>query len=79
MTKYNVDRNRDAALGVYANLVRATDSVAALLSRQLDGFGLTMGQFRVLEALLPTPRYPVPRVTARTSVNTRWPPTPRAR
>ena len=52
MTKYVAGRNTDAALDAYASLVRATTSLEALLSRQLDGFGLTMGQFRVLEALL---------------------------
>jgi MarR family transcriptional regulator, 2-MHQ and catechol-resistance regulon repressor len=52
VTKYNVDRDTERALAVYANLVRATASLEALLSRQLEGLGLTMGQFRVLEALL---------------------------
>jgi MarR family transcriptional regulator, 2-MHQ and catechol-resistance regulon repressor len=52
VTKYNVDRDTERTLDVYANLVRATASLEALLSRQLEGLGLTMGQFRVLEALL---------------------------
>ncbi len=37
MTKYNVDRDTERALDVYANLLRATASLEALLSRQLDG------------------------------------------
>jgi MarR family 2-MHQ and catechol resistance regulon transcriptional repressor len=40
------------ALGAYTNLIRATESVQGLLSRQLGSLGLTMGQFQMLEALL---------------------------
>ena len=40
------------ALGGYENLMRATEAVSAVLRRQLDSFGLTMGQFRILEELL---------------------------
>lgn len=46
------DKDTQRALGAYANLVHAAESVNVLLGRQLDSFGLTMGQFRVLEALL---------------------------
>jgi MarR family transcriptional regulator, 2-MHQ and catechol-resistance regulon repressor len=52
MTKYERDKETELALGAYDSLVRATEVVNALLRRHLDSFGLTMGQFRVLEALL---------------------------
>jgi MarR family 2-MHQ and catechol resistance regulon transcriptional repressor len=39
-------------MDAYRNLVRATESVSLLLVRQMDSFGLTMSQFRVLEMLL---------------------------
>jgi MarR family 2-MHQ and catechol resistance regulon transcriptional repressor len=50
--KYTGDKDTQRALGAYANLVHAAESVNVLLGRQLDSFGLTMGQFRVLEGLL---------------------------
>lgn len=50
--KYTGDKDTQRALGAYANLVYAAESVNVLLGRQLDAFGLTMGQFRVLEGLL---------------------------
>jgi MarR family transcriptional regulator, 2-MHQ and catechol-resistance regulon repressor len=40
------------ALNAFINLLRATNSLQARLSAQLDGQGLTVGQFGVLEALL---------------------------
>src|SRR6202007_1983014 len=40
------------ALNAYVNLIRASDSVAAHMSQQIEQSGLTMGQFGVLEALL---------------------------
>lgn len=39
------------ALNAYINLMRASDSLAARLTAQLEGQGLTMGQFGILEAL----------------------------
>lgn len=41
----------DRALAGFASLVRAMEAVLALLTQQLSSFGLTIGQFRVLEAL----------------------------
>ena len=52
MTKYEGDKRTQRALAAYTNLVRASETVVTLLSRQLDSFGLTMAQFRALEALL---------------------------
>ena len=40
------------ALNAFINLARATNSLQARLSAQLEGQGLTVGQFGVLEALL---------------------------
>jgi MarR family 2-MHQ and catechol resistance regulon transcriptional repressor len=40
------------ALNAFINLARATNSLQARLSVQLEGQGLTVGQFGVLEALL---------------------------
>jgi MarR family transcriptional regulator, 2-MHQ and catechol-resistance regulon repressor len=40
------------ALNAFINLARASNSVAARLSAQLEPEGLTVGQFGVLEALL---------------------------
>jgi MarR family 2-MHQ and catechol resistance regulon transcriptional repressor len=44
-------RGNKRTLAAYASLVRATELVLELLTRQLGTFGLTMGRFRVLEAL----------------------------
>jgi MarR family 2-MHQ and catechol resistance regulon transcriptional repressor len=52
MAKYEGSKETKRALAAYTNLVRATDSIVSLLSTQLASFGLTMGQFRVLEAVL---------------------------
>jgi MarR family transcriptional regulator, 2-MHQ and catechol-resistance regulon repressor len=46
------DRDTDRALTAYMSLVYAAESLNVLLIRQLDTFGLTMGQFRVLASLL---------------------------
>jgi MarR family transcriptional regulator, 2-MHQ and catechol-resistance regulon repressor len=51
MAKYEGSKETKRALAAYTNLVRATESIVGLLTQQLDSFGLTMGQFRVLEAL----------------------------
>ena len=40
------------ALNAYVNLMRASDSVAAHMSAQIEESGLTLGQFGVLEVLL---------------------------
>ncbi|MGA8145335.1 MAG: MarR family transcriptional regulator [Candidatus Acidiferrales bacterium] len=40
------------ALNAFVNLIRASDSVAARMSEQIERSGLTMGQFGVMEALL---------------------------
>lgn len=52
MAKYESSKETKRALAAYTNLVRATESIVALLTTQLASFGLTMGQFRVLEAVL---------------------------
>jgi MarR family transcriptional regulator, 2-MHQ and catechol-resistance regulon repressor len=49
---YQGDAQAERALSAYINLIRATDSVVARMSAQLESTGLTMGQFAVLEALL---------------------------
>ena len=45
MLKYGSVNETERALGAYENLVRATEVVSAVLRRQLDSFGLTMGSF----------------------------------
>ena len=40
------------ALNAFVNLMRASDSVAAHMTAQIEQSGLTMGQFGVMEALL---------------------------
>ena len=40
------------ALDAFIKLMRATDSLAADLARQLDALGMTLGQLAILEALL---------------------------
>ena len=52
MPEYKPNERTQRALAAYTNLVRATDTVVSALTRQLASFGLTMGQFRALEALL---------------------------
>jgi MarR family transcriptional regulator, 2-MHQ and catechol-resistance regulon repressor len=51
-TNYKGDAGTIRALNVHINLARATDSLFARLSPQLERDGLTTGQFGVLEALL---------------------------
>jgi MarR family transcriptional regulator, 2-MHQ and catechol-resistance regulon repressor len=52
MTKRKKRTEAGRALGAYNNLVRATEIVSAVVRRRLESLGLTMGQFRALEALL---------------------------
>jgi MarR family 2-MHQ and catechol resistance regulon transcriptional repressor len=52
MTGHEREKKTQRALETHASLVHATESLAALQSDQLDALGLTMSQFRVLEALL---------------------------
>lgn len=50
-THYKGSQKAVAALSAYINLMRASDSLAARLTAQLESHELTMGQFGVLEAL----------------------------
>jgi MarR family transcriptional regulator, 2-MHQ and catechol-resistance regulon repressor len=50
-THYQGSQEDVAALGAYINLMRASDSLAARLTGELESHELTMGQFGVLEAL----------------------------
>jgi MarR family transcriptional regulator, 2-MHQ and catechol-resistance regulon repressor len=52
MWEDELDKPTKRALAAYTNLVCATDSFVSLLTRQTEAFGLTLGQFRALEALL---------------------------
>ena len=51
-THYRGTPQEVLALDGFIKLMRATDSLNAHLARHIDGAGLTMGQFGVLEALL---------------------------
>ena len=51
-THYEGSTETKRALNAFINLARATNSVQARLTVQLEGQGLTVGQFGVLEALL---------------------------
>lgn len=51
-THYKGDAGTVRALNAHINLARASDSLFARLSPQLERDGLTTGQFGVLEALL---------------------------
>lgn len=51
-THYKGDADTVRALNAHINLARASDSLFARLSPQLERDGLTTGQFGVLEALL---------------------------
>lgn len=55
MKEYKPDKKphnkTERALGAYASLVRAVEAVNTILSRQLDSFGLTLGQFRALATI----------------------------
>ena len=51
-TRFNGDAREVRALNAYINLMRASESVAAPLTRRLAEIGLTISQFGALEALL---------------------------
>lgn len=51
-THYKGDAGTVRALNAYINLIRASDSVAGQTATELEAYGLTVGQFGVLEALL---------------------------
>lgn len=51
-THYKGRADTVRALNAYINLARASDSLLGRMSVQLEGDGLTMGQFGVLETLL---------------------------
>jgi MarR family transcriptional regulator, 2-MHQ and catechol-resistance regulon repressor len=51
-THFEGSEETKRALNAFINLARATNSLQARLSVQLEGQGLTVGQFGVLEALL---------------------------
>jgi MarR family 2-MHQ and catechol resistance regulon transcriptional repressor len=46
------DTKTEDGFSTYMELVRAADSVSAMLSRQLASFEMTLPQFRILERLL---------------------------
>ncbi len=50
-TNYKGCQQAVTALNAYINLMRASDSLAARLTAQLESQGLTVGQFGVMEAL----------------------------
>ena len=52
MNTARIDPKTERAIGTYWQLRRAAESVGHLLNQQLTVFGVTPGQFRVLEALL---------------------------
>lgn len=52
MSARQIDPKTERAMGAYWQLRRAAESVGHLLNQQLTAFGVTAGQFRVLEALL---------------------------
>jgi MarR family transcriptional regulator, 2-MHQ and catechol-resistance regulon repressor len=49
--KREADEETRRAVAAYEGLLRAADSIVSLLTRHLGHLGLTMGQFRTLEAL----------------------------
>lgn len=51
-THYKGDAGTVRALNAYINFIRASDSVIGRTATELEGYGLTVGQFGVLEALL---------------------------
>lgn len=51
-THYRGSKNITQALNAYINLIRASDSVVARMNAGFESWGLTVGQFGVLEALL---------------------------
>jgi MarR family transcriptional regulator, 2-MHQ and catechol-resistance regulon repressor len=52
MTTGKVDPKTERSMGAYRQLRRAAETLGELLNHQLGEFGVTPGQFRVLEALL---------------------------
>jgi MarR family transcriptional regulator, 2-MHQ and catechol-resistance regulon repressor len=50
--KSSREQRVEQALKAFRSLLKATEDMMALQGRQLDSFGLTMSQFRVLEMLL---------------------------
>lgn len=50
-THYKGCKEAERALSAYINLIRASDSIAAKASAQIESSGITLGQFAVLEAL----------------------------
>jgi MarR family transcriptional regulator, 2-MHQ and catechol-resistance regulon repressor len=50
-THYKGCQEAERALSAYINLIRASDSIAAKASAQIENSGITLGQFAVLEAL----------------------------
>jgi len=50
-THYKANDQITRALNAYINLIRASDSVVSKAAAQLQGAGMTLGQFAVLEAL----------------------------
>jgi MarR family 2-MHQ and catechol resistance regulon transcriptional repressor len=50
-THFKGCKETERALSAYINLIRASESIASKASAQLEGLGLTSGQFAVLEAL----------------------------
>lgn len=52
MSTRTIDPKTEGAIMAYRQLRRAAESVGHLLDQQLSAFGVTPGQFRVLEALL---------------------------
>ena len=50
-TKYKGTTREIKSLNAFINLLRATNSLEARLSKNLDKFNLTTSQFGVLEAL----------------------------
>jgi MarR family 2-MHQ and catechol resistance regulon transcriptional repressor len=52
MTAAKIDPKTEAAVTAYRQLRRAADTLGHLLGQQLTSFGVSPGQFRVLEALL---------------------------
>jgi MarR family transcriptional regulator, 2-MHQ and catechol-resistance regulon repressor len=51
-THYQGDAGTVRALNAFINLARGSDSLFSRMSAGLESYGLTMGQFGVLEALL---------------------------
>jgi len=50
-THFKGGKSAERALSAYINLIRASDSLVAKASAQVEASGVTLGQFAVLEAL----------------------------